>query len=233
MKKKNFIVLLTAISMAFGLMACGDNADIEVDDSQKTVEEEDGSDTADVKTNLEDYDEITEEVVRNHIVTEASDFQYTPMGDGIGISGYTGTDTIVVIPEEIDGQPVTMLGSIFWNDSTVQGVLIPNGVKELGSTFANNQCIEVVIAEGVEVLGDVTFGNCPKLHTVVLSDSLTTITSTSFAALPALKELYIPDTVIDLPDYISWSEDFVIKGKSGSYIETYCSEYGIKFEAVD
>ena len=235
MKKKKLIVLLTAFSMVFGLAACGDNASVEVDDGQKTVEEEADSNTSDVTTDTENYGEITEELVRNHKVTSVSDFEYGPEGsDGIRISKYLGTDTIVVIPEEIDGKKVVAVSNIFWNDSSVQGVLIPSTVKEIGALFANNKNIEVVIAEGLEVLGQAALGNCDKLHTVIFDESLKEIETAAIMFEPALKELYIPESVETIPPYeLTDLTDCTIKGKSGSYIETHCSEYGIKFEAVD
>ncbi len=241
MKIKKIIVLFTTVCMLGGLVACGgdDNTSVSTNDNQTVTEDNSSSDTTEENNNSGSYDEITEDVVRNHAVTDASDFEYEPETDADGVSGvrimaYSGTDTIVVIPEEIDGKPVIAVSNIFWNESPVQGVLIPSGVKKIGAIFGNNKCIEVVIAEGIEVLGQGAMLNCEKLHTVVLGEALKEIEHSAFGTNPALKELYIPKTVETIPAYgMVGLKECTIKGESGSYIETYCSEYDLKFEAVE
>ena len=238
---KKIVILLTTVCMLGGLVACGgdDNTNVNTNDVQTVTEDNSGSDKKEESNNSGSYDEITEEVVRNHAVTDASDFEYEPETDadgvsGIRIMGYSGTDTIVVIPEEIDGKPVIAVSNIFWNESPVQGVLIPNSVKRLGSTFTNNKCIEVVDIEGIEVLGQGALANCENLHTVIFGDNLKEIEHSALGFDPALKELYIPKSVEIIPAYgMTTLTECTIKGESGSYIETYCSEYDLKFEAVE
>lgn len=76
--------------------------------------------------------------------------------------------------------------------------------------------------------------NCEKLHTVIFGENLKEIEHSALGFDPALKELYIPKSVETIPAYgITTLTECTIKGEKGSYIETYCSEYGLKFEAVD
>ena len=248
MKVTKIIVLLTTMCMLCGLVACGDDADTKVDDGQVTIDEKEVSDPSDAKEKTGTYDEITEEVVRNHAVTDASDFEYekNEYTGEITITDYIGKDAVVVFPEEIDGCPV--IGSynfFFANDEYphVKGVFFPESVKELNNVFGNNSTIEVVIAEGVEVLGTGPFLNCAKLHTLILGENLKEISAlTAIGGVPSLKEVYLPPTLETIAEGTfslakeegGWfGEDFTVKGKSGSYIETYCTENDIKFEAVE
>ena len=240
---KKFILLLTLVCFTGCFIACGkdDNTDTITNDDQTVTEDNGAADTTDEDDNNSgSYDEITEDVVRNHAVTDASEFEYSAETDENGVNGikitkYIGTDTIVVIPNEIDGKPVTSIGMAFVNDSPVQGVFIPNNVKRLSRTFGNNQCIEVVIFEGIEIIGSGTFVNCPKLHTLILGECLKEIDISAFGSLSSLKELYIPKSAETIPPYAltGISSDLIFKGEAGSYIETYCTEYELKFEAVD
>lgn len=185
------------------------------------------------------YDNVTEEDVRKHPVTDSAYFEYhldaNTNDQGIMISEYKGTDTIVVIPEEIDGKSVTAVACCFGWDSQVQGIFVPNNVKRLRGTFMNNKCLEVVIAEGLERLDGGIFAECPKLHTIILGDSLKEIDVLALYGVPALKELYIPKSVevIDRCALTGLNDDLVFKGEKGSCIEEYCIENELNFEIVD
>ena len=70
------------------------------------------------------------------------DFEYMIYQGGITISKYNGTGGVVVIPSEINGQPVTgVFDRVFMNKTTVTSVSVPNSVTWMGfSVFegANN-----------------------------------------------------------------------------------------------
>ena len=181
---------------------------------------------------------ITVDDVRNHSVASENDFSYDETADGIRISSYLGSDSIVVIPETINGKLVVSIAiAVFGNDSTVRGVLVPSGVKELTGTFGNSKNIEVVIWESAEVVGANLFNSCTNLHSVVLGENLKDIGENAFFSCKSLEELYIPATVASLDSYIAptifyWCDNLTIKGEAGSYIETFCEEYNIPFETV-
>ncbi len=183
------------------------------------------------------YDEITEDVVRNHQVTPISEFTYAEIAGGIEIRNYNGNDDIVVIPETINGQNVIRVGGmIFANESTVRGIYIPNTVKEISTICGNNKYVEVVVCEGVEIIADNAFNNCPSLKTVVLGDSLKSIGENAFAVCSNLKELYIAPTLITIdasiaPTVFFWCDSLTLHGEAGSYIETFAKEQNIPFVA--
>jgi len=61
------------------------------------------------------------------------DFEYMIYQGGITISKYNGSGGVVVIPSEINGQPVTgVFDRVFMNKSTVTSVTVPNSVTWMG-----------------------------------------------------------------------------------------------------
>lgn len=181
------------------------------------------------------YDVITEKIVRNHKKTQASDFEYAEVSGGIEIRKYTGNDAIVVIPETIEGEKVVAIGYTFANDSTVRGIYVPNTVKKSG-VFGNNNDLEVVIFEEVEEILDNAFNSCTKLHTVVLGNSLKSIGENAFFYCVNLKELYIAPTLINIDEIIAPTifylcDKLTITGEKGSYIENFCNTQNISFVA--
>ena len=114
--------------------------------------------------------------------TPASSFVYSVVTrygrTWVTITGYIGDQTDVVIPAQIEGQPVQEVGS---------------------NTFKDNaNIVSVVIPEGVTQIDNNAFSQCAALTHVSLPESLTAILSNAFYKCPALKRIYIPDSVTRL-----------------------------------
>jgi hypothetical protein len=61
------------------------------------------------------------------------DFEYMTYQGAITISKYNGAGGAVVIPSEINGQPVTgVFDRVFWRNTTVTSVTVPNSVTWMG-----------------------------------------------------------------------------------------------------
>ena len=239
--KKYFCIFLAAL-MALSLAACGGPATPPdgTDPSGNTTEPEPQTGTTTPAQQPPVVGELTEEVLRNYPVTPVSDFEYETCEGGIRITNYIGTNDIVVIPETIDGQSVVEVAAyIFANDSIVRSILLPKSVKALGKNmFINNKNLEIVIAEGVESLGDSSFSNCANIKLIMLGDNLRIIEEYAFAGCVSLEKLMIPETVTEMSDDAQntaffRSKNLTIYGKAGSYIETVANEQGIPFVAVD
>ena len=176
---------------------------------------------------------ITEEMLRSHAVALAEDFTYDVEDDGIKIRSYTGSDTIVVIPEEIEGKPVKeFYDYVFANDKPVRAVLFPESVKELEEVFTNNESVELVICEGVIRTLGLTFGNCSNLRQVVLGKNVQELVGIgTFTNCAQLMELHFTDALTNIDDEENFygCDSLTIYGSAGSYIESYAKEYGIPF----
>src|SRR5262245_32980957 len=86
------------------------------------------------------------------------DYAYTTNNGAITITKYTGP-RVAVIPSEINGLPVTTIGSDAFTGTDVTSVTIPNGVTSIG---------------------DYVFFSCTNLATITIPDSVTSIGQGAF-----------------------------------------------------
>ena len=105
---------------------------------------------------------------------EASgDYEYSVLDDGsVEITKYTGSDTKMEIPGEIDGKQVTSIGKeAFWACSWLAEITIPAGVTSIGDFvfFGCSGLTEITISAGVTSIGAWTFSGCSSLKDVYYS----------------------------------------------------------------
>src|SRR5262245_50977113 len=100
-------------------------------------------------------------------------FNYTNDNGRITITKYTGPGGTVIIPETIDGLPVTRIGdSAFYEFGGLDAVVIPNSVTSIGDS-AFRLCFgltNVTIGNSVTNIGYGAFSGC-GLHSVVIPDN--------------------------------------------------------------
>ena len=92
--------------------------------------------------------------------TPSNIFTYTANTGSITITGYTGTNTTVIIPDTINGLPVTSIGSYaFENKTTLTSMTIPSSVTNIGvAAFAFcNSLTNVTIPGSVASIGGLAF----------------------------------------------------------------------------
>ena len=99
-------------------------------------------------------------------------FYYEENKDGgITITGYTGDETELVIPGEIDGKGVTSIGdSAFRDCSSLTSIKIPAGVTSIGES-AFEEChglTSIEIPAGVTSIGNRAFYNCNGLTSITV-----------------------------------------------------------------
>lgn len=242
---KKLIALLLALAMVLSLAACGgkDSSDTPKNEDPVVTPGETGAVGSQEQVQENDNKpytgEITEEFLRAYPETPASEFTYSMSSDyeGILIEAYNGADNIVVIPATIDGQPVVDIADyIFANDSVIRAVLIPKTVVDLGELFTNSACIELVIAEGVQIIRTGCFVSCSALREVILGDALTQIEMLSFSDCAALEKINVAASLTEMSEdekntLFFLCPNLTIYGVSGSYIESVATEKGIPFVA--
>lgn len=202
--KRIFSLLLLAVLLVFTLASCG---------SKK----------------------ITAKDLDSHAQTGMSDFKYTSDGeDGICITKYTGTDEIVVVPETIDGKPVTTIGRAAFDMNTVaKAVSLPDSVVTMeASAFFNNAALEIVTTgKGLRYIGGYAFQSCVNLHTVVLHEGLEMIDQAAFNGCESLKEVTIPESVTEMNWPFFGAEHVKILCKPGSFAESFAKENNLTYAA--
>lgn len=238
--KKIFCLVLSLIIIA-SLASCGGNSDTptsseENGNSNLAAEQQDGNDI-----------EITVENVMAHEVSPESDFETTiaygygealsdiDESNSVVITGYTGNDDIVVIPETIDGKSVVAIdGYAFGTEETkVKAVKLSNSVELIQRVaFVNNKSTEIVVCgNGLKTIEKEAFWFCENLREVVLDDGLESIEKSAFQYTD-ITEITIPESVTEIGDG-AFDYEIKIKGKEGSAAEEYAKNREITFESID
>ena len=96
-------------------------------------------------------------------------FTFTTNADNtLTITGYTGSNGVVMIPGTIEGLPVTSIGDWAFYATSVTNILIPDTVTNIGdgAFFDCQSLTNVTIGSSVTSIGDWTFAFCPSLMSV-------------------------------------------------------------------
>lgn len=230
--RKRLVILGMIFTMA-AMTGCGSESADTADNKQAVEKEAETTDTAsdngaDEEKSDENYksaEDITMDDLMNHEETSADDFEFNdnPEHEDIIITGYIGDDPIVVIPNEINGKPVTAFERIFMNNKIVVAVRIGDNVTEVESdAFVNCEKLKyVVFGKSVKSLGGGNFAGT-DVEEVVLNDGLVSIgteggTGAVLASSKAI--IHVPESVTEM--HISGCHLVV---KAGSYAEEYVEE---------
>ena len=147
-------------------------------------------------------------------VMEYEDFKYTLSGDEIEIVSYTGSDSDVVIPSQIDGKDVAIIGAdAFSKNTDIENVTFPNTLRTIKrSAFYNcKNLTSINVPKSLTSCYD-QFGNladstsgtvflgCEKLDNITFEEGITEIPAHIFVGCTGLKDITIPDTVTAIGD---------------------------------
>lgn len=154
---KKLTSLVIALTMSLSLAAC--NSDSGMADADVTTAAEIEADKDETTAPAE----TTEETTTTEPVPETSpaeDFVTEENDSGLTITNYKGKDTEVIIPAEIGGKPVTVIGynsdrGAFENNGNITKVVIPEGVIEIDATSFLN-CKSLADIEFPESLAEIT-----------------------------------------------------------------------------
>ncbi len=134
----------------------------------------------------------------------SGDWKYSLLADGTAeIKQYSGSDTVVDVPAELDGKKVTSIGAVFapynYNGSLTE-VHLPSTLKNIGAeAFANCDKLEtIVIPDSVESIGGSAFWCCSKLKKVKLPDSVRELGAGAFAGCSSLEEITLSNNLTSL-----------------------------------
>lgn len=125
--------------------------------------------------------------------------KYTITDGKVTITGYTADlPANVVIPETIEGYPVTAIGyRAFLYNNSMSKVTIGNNVATIGSQafFQCGALNSVTIGDGVTTIGSEAFSRCYALRWVSFGNSVTTIGDYAFWSCQSLASVTLPDSV--------------------------------------
>lgn len=100
---------------------------------------------------------------------DAAEFDWEKTSGGVCITGWRGEGERLVIPAELDGQPVVQIAT---------------------GAFAGAECVQVILPESVRTVEPDAFAGA-AVQTLILFDSIQTITDYAFAGCEALQTLHV------------------------------------------
>ena len=191
MKRRLVSMFMVGMMVTGMVTGCGNEAEItdtQVPEAASVVQT---GDSEVVESDTTDKAEVPQ------TETPAENFKTKVLEDGtIEIDSYDGDYEAIVIPAQIGGRDVTVIGG-FANEDEITSVVIPDTVREIAdNAFVNCfNIISVKMGAKVEVIGDNAFDG--EFEEIVLPNTLKVIEENAFASVP-LKVLSIPNQVEEI-----------------------------------
>ena len=166
----------------------------------------------------------------------SGDYVYTVLDDEtVSIISYTGKETNVIIPSQLDGFTVSALGTgCFEDNRLLQTVILPSGLDTIGShafedtinlsnIFIPDSVIEIqdyafsgctfskiVLPDSITTLGVGVFKSCPNLETVNYPKNLSSIRGQWFRNCPKMNHMAVPEGITSLPNNVFQECDYLV-----------------------
>ncbi len=137
-------------------------------------------------------------VVYENITYEIKDGQATAVSaDKEKLSGQ------VVIPQSVEGCPVTELGNYLFKGSSITKAEVPEGVKKInyGAFDDCKNLEEISLPESLEIIGGYTFFQCSMLKEISLPKGLRVIGERAFQECALMEEMHLPENLEKIEDY--------------------------------
>ena len=129
------------------------------------------------------------------LVCNPADYTYNVSNESAVITKYSGSDTAIQLPAELDGYPVTAIGkNAFQYNTTIERLSIPAPVASIGdSAFAGcYNLTEIQFPDGLTTIGGSAFKGCSALTSAQLPNSVTSIGAWAFQNCAQLSSFSYP-----------------------------------------
>ena len=122
-----------------------------------------------------------------YLECKTDDFIYRKYADHVALIKWTGMDSRAVIPDEVDGLPMTELSA-------------PELFSENAAFSGNLAVTSVIIPEGVKTIHRYCFWHCTALRDAKIPDSVKSIGIEAFQGCKNLISVQLPESLEQLPD---------------------------------
>ncbi len=102
--------------------------------------------------------------------TDSDKFQYEANGENVTITGYTGDEKILTIPELIDGKSVIFIAKGAFAGCTADTVILPKTIQKIDSNaFTGASLKTLYMFDNIRSVSDYSFEDCKQLSTLHLN----------------------------------------------------------------
>ena len=194
--KKRFFILAVMLTLALGLVACGEDSK-----SSEKLKEETTLELDEKKAETKDESEYIEDDVNEDQVDMYEGDEEAPAKEELAESYeeviFEGPENINVQFYEIPEGTTKIATRAFESCHNLDQVTIPDSVKEIGNNaFAGTKLTSITLPEGLEIIGNEAFINTP-IESIVIPDSVKVIGNNAFFNT-YLAEVAIPSGVEEL-----------------------------------
>ncbi len=133
-------------------------------------------------------------------VNPSSDFAYTADGGEVTITDYIGTSEHVLIPDAIDGLPVTALADKAFYEKHVTTVVVPDSVTEIGDLCfsGDNYLVSLTLPDELAELSYAALESCFRLMDFNLPKELKKISGSALQYNYYLTHLTLPSSLTEI-----------------------------------
>ena len=188
------ITAIILIILIVSLSACSNEAE----DPQKITT------TNEMQNALNEIGEIAESnanvEVEKYITPAESAFTYEECEGGVAITGYSGDDKAITVPESIGGKSVVAISEKAFSNSLITGIILPDSIIRINPSafYYCTTVVEVELGAGVKEIGEKAFEGCIALSELKLNDGLEVIGELAFGYCTMLKNVDLPKSLIKL-----------------------------------
>lgn len=114
-----------------------------------------------------------------------------------GASNVGSGNSKIVIPDAVDGVPVTAIGKEAFKDTEIQYVYFGENITEVGESAFEGCTIlyMAVLNDGLKTIGKSAFYNCSNMKSVVVGDNIETIGEKAFFRCSYIEDIQLTDNV--------------------------------------
>jgi len=223
MKSKTFFVKLTVLLLALtfclgiSFTACSENEEQQRPQTETEEPFEPARDSgveSDLYRRYAEYKENSTLAFKNNSPLDKNSFSYEISEGRVTIVSYTGEESIIVVPEEIDGATVSAIAKGAFSGGGVRAVYLPDTVEHIAQgAFDNCEGLTTLripfVGDGGEnAYAGYIFGadepdeNAialpPSLDMIIVGDACKDLADEAFKGAKTLSALVLPDSVVKI-----------------------------------
>lgn len=133
----------------------------------------------------------------------ADESYFAMTGDGLVFFSYGWEGAVLVIPNEIDGEPVTRIAEDgFRGCAGITTIILPDNLESIGDSAFEN-CVDlrgIYIPAGVHTIGERAFAGCAQMESAAVMSGVERIGADAFDGCASLRYIFYAG------DYARWTE---------------------------